>query len=333
MDEKRIVTQAELDEADILHNKYIEDEDGGKQAVFENCTFERLSFAGKQFNSAVFRNCEFKLCDLTGAGMCFAEMKDVSFSSCDCHMLAAEEAALRTVSFDRCDLRSAVFTHSSLRNIAFNKCETDGMSMQNCYELPEAEIIRISTEELRKMSDKEGLILQGCGGDLQEWADGINSALIDTDILQNCSTFDKLYVFENEGHTCIMFPFEDVELDVGKLAMWRLQTHEQFYGTWLSDYVPNRLGGFIDDELAQEHTKPDCPLIGEDSNIFHLMGIASRTLKQNGMAEQAKEMQERITSSGDYNKALCIIGEYVNITSIDEECEESEDEEMEEGMC
>ena len=331
MDEKRKVTQEELDEACVLHNKYIENEDGGKHAVFENCTFERLSFKGKQFNSAVFRNCEFRLCDMTDAGMCFAELNNVKFSGCDCTMFTAEEAAFRDVTFDKCDLRSAVFTHSSLRNISFDKCDTEKMSMQNCYELPEAEIIRISAEDLRKMRDKEGLILQGCGGDLQEWADGINSTLADAGILR--SPFDKLYVFEHEGLTNIIFPFEDVELDIGKLAMWRLQTHEQFGGTWLSDYVPNRLGGFIEEHPEQEQKKPDCPLIGEDSNIFHLMGIASKTLKRNGMAEQAKEMCDRITSSGDYNKALCIIGEYVNITSVDDdEPEESEDEEMEVTM-
>lgn len=331
MDEKRNVTQEELDEACVLHNKYIENEDGGKHAVFENCTFERLSFKGKQFNSAVFRNCEFRLCDMTDAAMCFAELNNVKFSGCDCNMFTAEEAAFRNVSFNKCDLTSAVFTHSSLRNIAFDKCETDSMSMQNCYELPEAQVIRISAEDLRKMKDKEGIILQGCGGDLQEWADGINSALIDTEILRH-TAFEKMYVFENEGHTNIMFPFDDVELDVGKLAMWRLQTHEQYYGTWLSDYVPNRLGGF-EEQAAQEQKKPDCPLIGQDSNIYNLMGVASKTLKRNGMAEQAKEMCDRITSSGDYNKALCIIGEYVNITSIDDdEPEESEDEEMEVTM-
>jgi len=331
MDEKRNVTQEELDEACVLHNKYIENEDGGKHAVFENCTFERLSFKGKQFNSAVFRNCEFRLCDMTDAAMCFAELNNVMFSGCDCNMFTAEEAAFRNVSFNKCDLTSAVFTHSSLRNIAFDKCETDSMSMQNCYELPEAQVIRISAEDLRKMKDKEGIILQGCGGDLQEWADGINSALIDTEILRH-TAFEKMYVFENEGHTNIMFPFDDVELDVGKLAMWRLQTHEQYYGTWLSDYVPNRLGGF-EEQAAQEQKKPDCPLIGQDSNIYNLMGVASKTLKRNGMAEQAKEMCDRITSSGDYNKALCIIGEYVNITSIDDdEPEESEDEEMEVTM-
>ena len=311
MDDKRKVTQEELNNICILHNKFIEDEDGGIHAVFENCSFERLSFKGKQFNSAAFKNCEFRLCDMTDAGMCFAELNNVKFSGCDCTMFTAEEAAFRNVTFDKCDLRSAVFTHSSLRNIAFEKCDTEKMSMQNCYELPEAEIINITVENLRKMSNQEGLILQGCGGDMQEWADGINSTLADADILR--SPFERLYVFENEGLTNIMFPFDDVELDVGKLAMWRLQTHEQFGGTWLSDYVPNRLGGFIEEQPA---------------NIFNLMGIASKTLKRNGMAEQAKEMCERITSSGDYNKALCIIGEYVNITSVDDDMEESEDEEM-----
>lgn len=76
--------------------------------------------------------------------------------------------------------------------------------------------------------------------------------------------------------------------------------------------------------------KPDCPLIGQDGNIFNLMGIASRTLKQNGLADQAKEMCDRIRESGDYYKALGVIGEYVNITSVDDAPDEGED--FEEGM-
>ena len=43
--------------------------------------------------------------------------------------------------------------------------------------------------------------------------------------------------------------------------------------------------------------KPDCKLIGEDGNIFNLMGIASRTLRQNGMADKAVEMRDRICAS------------------------------------
>ena len=93
--------------------------------------------------------------------------------------------------------------------------------------------------------------------------------------------------------------------------MWRLQTHDTFGGTWLSDYIDNRLGH----EPAQEAPgKPDCPLIGQDGNIFNLVGIASRTLKAHGMPEQAKEMADRVFSCDSYHKALCIIGEYVNIS-------------------
>ena len=57
--------------------------------------------------------------------------------------------------------------------------------------------------------------------------------------------------------------------------------------------------------------KPKCPLIGQDGNIFNLMGIASKTLKRNGMYDEAKEMCSRITSSGSYYEALNVIGEYV----------------------
>ena len=65
--------------------------------------------------------------------------------------------------------------------------------------------------------------------------------------------------------------------------------------------------------MDQERQKPSCPLIGQNGNIFHLMGLASRTLRQCGMADEATEMQNRIMG-GDchsYEEALGIISEYV----------------------
>ena len=184
----------------------------------------------------------------------------------------------------------------------------------------------VKTEELRRMNGAEGLILQGCGGDPQEWLDGINSLLTDEGILKNGSRFENISVFQNGDLTNILFPFEDgVDIDMGKLAMWRLHSHEQFGGTWRSDYVPNRLGGFIS-EHEPNKTKPDCKLIGEDGNIYNLMGLAARTLRKNGLTEQATEMTECITACGSYDEALGIIGEYVNITG------EDETEDMDEGM-
>lgn len=106
------------------------------------------------------------------------------------------------------------------------------------------EIKNITTDDLRRMNGKEGLILQGCGGEVQEWVDGINNILKDNGILLDDTKFESVSVFQNDGVTCILYPFDNVHLDVGKLAMWRLQSYTAFAGTWLSNYVDNKLGGF-----------------------------------------------------------------------------------------
>lgn len=179
----------------------------------------------------------------------------------------------------------------------------------------------LNPETLRHLPHKEGLILQGCGGDVQEWLDGINDLLQDNGILLYGDRFEEVSVFRHNERTNLLFNFDGVRLDMGKLARWRLQTYGLFGGTWLSDYVENQLGGFVE----QKKEKADCQLIGQDGNIFNLIGIASRTLRQNGQTEEAKEMQRRITG-GDcrsYYDALGIIGEYVNITGPEEEMEQT----------
>lgn len=187
-------------------------------------------------------------------------------------------------------------------------------------------IKNITTNDLRKMNNKEGLILQGCGGEVKEWVDGINDILTENGILLDDTKFDNVSVFQNEGVTCILYPFDNVHLDVGKLSMWRLQSYTAFAGTWLSDYVDNKLGGFEPEQNKAEKVKPDCELIGQDGNIFNLMGIASHTLKQNGMADEAKEMCSRVMSSGSYCEALNIIGDYVNITDGSEQSDDIDED-------
>ena len=167
---------------------------------------------------------------------------------------------------------------------------------------------QITTDDLRHMEGQEGLVLQGCGGDPQEWVDGINRELTEAGILLGGSKLENVVSFRHDGVTCLLFPFGDAELNIGKFAMWRIQTHDRYGGTWLSDYVPNRLGGF---EKQQTPQKPKMELLGRDGNIFSLMGDASQLLQRAGMAEQNKEMIERVTSCGDYYKALNIISEYV----------------------
>lgn len=106
--------------------------------------------------------------------------------------------------------------------------------------------------------------------------------------------------------------------------------YDLYHGTNLEDekIIDNMFGDRMGHSI-DEHTvkKPKCALIGEDGNIFNLMGIASRTLKRNNMRELSEEMCNKITSEAkSYDEALCIIDEYVEITSR-EGIEEWEDDE------
>ena len=52
----------------------------------------------------------------------------------------------------------------------------------------------------------------------------------------------------------------------------------------------------MDEEKNLNVEKPPCPLIGQDGNIFNLVGIAARTLREAGLRDQAKELTHRIFS-------------------------------------
>lgn len=181
--------------------------------------------------------------------------------------------------------------------------------------------------ELRIMHGKEGLVFQGCGGDLQEWVDGVNNLLTEAGILKSGAHFENVTEFQMSDHTCLLFPFEDVgeDLNVGKLAVWRLRTYDTFGAMWLSDFVENKLGSYISE---QEQKKTECPIIGADGNIFNIMGLAAKTLKRAGMSDAAKEMQSRVTSSGSYDEALAIISEYVKPVDA-AECEPDDEPRLE----
>ena len=57
---------------------------------------------------------------------------------------------------------------------------------------------------------------------------------------------------------------------------------------------------------------------GSSGNIFAIMGGATRILRHLGMDDRAKEMVSRVESSGSYDEALEIIGEYVRLEEREE---------------
>lgn len=54
-------------------------------------------------------------------------------------------------------------------------------------------------------------------------------------------------------------------------------------------------------------------LIGEDGNVFNLIGIVSKALKKAGEKNLADEFVKEVTSSGSYEEALCVIMNYVHV--------------------
>ena len=102
-------------------------------------------------------------------------------------------------------------------------------------------ITKVTTDELRKMRGKEGLVFQGCSPPLSEWKDGINEILTREGILRGGSAFENVMEFENRGVTNLLFPFDGVDLDVERLALWRLKNRQTFDVMWLSDYADNCL--------------------------------------------------------------------------------------------
>jgi len=131
----------------------------------------------------------------------------------------------------------------------------------------------ITADDVRKMVETEGLILQGCGGDPVDWLNGINEMLSEEGILKNGSAFKNISVFEHNGITNILYPFDDIDsenIDIGKLAMWRLKSHAEFGGTWLSDYLPNQLSAIryeqnIDDDIGLDSSEASVDAPIEDS--------------------------------------------------------------------
>ena len=115
-------------------------------------------------------------------------------------------------------------------------------------------IQQITKEQLRRMGDQEGLVLQGCGGDPQEWLDGINEILTNEGILKKGAGFEEAYAFRHDGLTCLLFPFkENMELDMGKLAVPRDDHAAEDLANWMRMEKPQ--AGY--QERCYYHKFPD----------------------------------------------------------------------------
>jgi two-component SAPR family response regulator len=65
--------------------------------------------------------------------------------------------------------------------------------------------------------------------------------------------------------------------------------------------------------------KPQVQLVGQDGNVFNLLGICTRALKKAGQYEEAQELRNRVLKCGSYDEALMTMLEYVEDNGEDPE--------------
>ena len=100
------------------------------------------------------------------------------------------------------------------------------------------------------------------------------------------------------------FEQRDIRVEDGTLAVHFWQDHDFELKRDVPDMTEFK-------KLLNRPKKPKMQLIGQDGNIFAIMGRASRLLKNAGQCDKAKEMCNRVTASKSYAEALGIISEYV----------------------
>ena len=100
------------------------------------------------------------------------------------------------------------------------------------------------------------------------------------------------------------FEQRDIRVEDGTLAVHFWQDHDFELKRDVPDMTEFK-------KLLNRPKKPKMQLMGQDGNIFAIMGRASRLLKSSGQGDKAKEMRDRVMSCDSYQKALNIISEYV----------------------
>ena len=100
------------------------------------------------------------------------------------------------------------------------------------------------------------------------------------------------------------FEQREIEVEDGKLYVHFWQDHDFELKRDVPDMTEFK-------KLLNRPKKPKMQLLGQDGNIFAIMGRASRLLKNARQSDKAKEMCDRVTASQSYSEALNIVSEYV----------------------
>lgn len=206
---------------------------------------------------------------------------------------------------------------------------------------------------LESHKEKEGIVIMGCGGEIEDWPPQIVQWLNDDKVIDEkdgkviqcvqrpeddpdyIASFEDLFedVFlmtTSEGRYDLFFVFsEDTKLNIGRLAIVRLMMQDM---SWWSDYVVNYKNDHTksvkpvqikqdndDNESEEEWEKPVVPLVGEDSNAGAIIGRVTKALRKAGAPKKVIDEYREKAMSGDYNNLLNVTMEYIELPDEEEE--------------
>ena len=153
----------------------------------------------------------------------------------------------------------------------------------------------ISTQELSEAQKAE--LLEYLTG---QFSDGYGEGLEQQEFDKGTET-EELEEWDEEEQETYMSEYE-----VDCYKYFHLWQHKDFEICFVNPET-------VSATTVSKPKKPKCKLIGQDGNVFNLIGIASRELKRAGMHTEAKEMSEKCMKSGSYSEALSIIMDYVEV--------------------
>ena len=65
--------------------------------------------------------------------------------------------------------------------------------------------------------------------------------------------------------------------------------------------------------MVIKHPEITVQLVGQDGNVFNLMGIVANALRKNGFGEEVQEFITDVTSSKSYHEALAVMMRWVDV--------------------
>lgn len=65
--------------------------------------------------------------------------------------------------------------------------------------------------------------------------------------------------------------------------------------------------------LSVKHPDISVQLTGQDGNVFNLMGVVIKALRNNGSGDEVDDFISEVTSSKSYHEALAVMMQWVDV--------------------